>query len=95
MQFRNVVYLFSVNVAGKSMWVALKPSLGIDFHAYKSYFRAYARKLNQGTLKRGKIIPQVNFLAMFSKQATAGNLMLLQSHRWSIFTVPKGIILAT
>ena len=32
---------------------------------YKSYFRSYARKHNEGTLEWGKLIPQANFFSHF------------------------------
>ena len=32
---------------------------------YKSYFRSYARKHNEGSLDRGKLIPQANFFSHF------------------------------
>ena len=35
------------------------------FNVYKSYFRSYARKHNEGTLERGKLIPQANFFSHF------------------------------
>ena len=35
------------------------------FNVYKSYFRSYARRRDQGTLDRGKIIPQANFFSHF------------------------------
>ena len=35
------------------------------FNVYKSYFRSYARKHNEGTLDRRKLIPQANFFGHF------------------------------
>ena len=35
------------------------------FNVYKSYFRSYARKHNEGSLDRGKLIPQANFFSHF------------------------------
>ena len=35
------------------------------FNVYKSYFRSYTRKHNEGTLDRGKPIPQANFFSHF------------------------------
>ena len=36
-----------------------------SLHVCKSYFRSYARKHNEGTLERGKLIPQANFFSNF------------------------------
>ena len=62
----------SVNAAAKSIWVVLKPKFRQRFKVYKSYFRSYARKRDQGTLERGKTIPQANFFSHFFEADHSG-----------------------
>ena len=53
----NVVYLLQCECCRKKYVGSTKTKFRQRFNVYKSYFRSYARKRDQGTLERGKIIP--------------------------------------
>ena len=57
----NVVYLLQCECCHKKYVGSTKTKFRQRFNVYKSYFRSYARKHNEGTLDRGKLIPQANF----------------------------------
>ena len=43
------------------------------FNVYKSYFRTYARKHNEGSLATGKPVPQASFFSHFFDEQHGGN----------------------
>ena len=61
----NVVYLLQCECCRKKYVGSTKTKFRQRFNVYKSYFRSYARRRDQGTLDRGKIIPQANFFSHF------------------------------
>ena len=61
----NVVYLLQCECCHKTYVGSTKTKFRQRFNVYKSYFRSYARKHNEGTLERGKLIPQANFFSHF------------------------------
>ena len=61
----NVVYLLQCEVCSKKYVGSTKTKFRQRFNVYKSYFRSYARKHNEGSLDRGKLIPQANFFSHF------------------------------
>ena len=61
----NVVYLLQCECCHKKYVGSTKTKFRQRFNVYKSYFRSYARKHNEGTLERGKLIPQSNFFSHF------------------------------
>ena len=61
----NVVYLLQCEVCSKKYVGSTKTKFRQRFNVYKSYFRSYARKHNEGSLNRGKLIPQANFFSHF------------------------------
>ena len=42
------------------------------FNVYKSYFRTYARKYNEGSLDGGKVVPQAGFFGHFFSEGHQG-----------------------
>ena len=44
------------------------------FNVYKSYFRSYSRKHNEGSLDKGKPIPQASFFGHFFENGHNGKL---------------------
>ena len=61
----NVVYLLQCECCRKKYVGSTKTKFRQRFNVYKPYFRSYARRRDQGTLDRGKIIPQANFFSHF------------------------------
>ena len=61
----NVVYLLLCECCHEEYVGSTKTKFRQRFNVYKSYFRSYARKHNEGTLDRGKPIPQANFFSHF------------------------------
>ena len=61
----NVVYLLQCECCHKKYVGSTKTKFRQRFNVYKSYFRSYARKHNEGTLDRGRPIPQANFFSHF------------------------------
>ena len=61
----NVVYLLQCECCRRKYVGSTKTKFRQRFNVYKSYFRSYARRRDQGTLDRGKIIPQANFFSHF------------------------------
>ena len=43
------------------------------FNVYKSYFRTYAHKHNEGNLAKGKPVPQASFFSHFFDEQHGGN----------------------
>ena len=61
----SVVYLLQCECCHKKYVGSTKTKLRQRFNVYKSYFRSYKRKHNEGTLEKGKPIPQANFFSHF------------------------------
>ena len=61
----NVVYLLQCEICNKKYVGSTKTKFRQRFNVYKSYFRSYARKHSEGSLDRGKLIPQANFFSHF------------------------------
>ena len=61
----NVVYLLQCECCHKKYVGSTKTKFRRRFNVYKSYFRSYARKHNEGTLEGGKLMPQANFFSHF------------------------------
>ena len=72
----NVVYLLQCEICSKKYVGSTKTKFRQRFNVYKSYFRSYARKHSEGSLGRGKLIPQANFLVISLRGITMGNLRL-------------------
>ena len=72
----NVVYLLQCEVCSKKYVGSTKTKFRQRFNVYKSYFRSYARKHNEGSLDRGKLIPQANFLFISLRGITMVSLRL-------------------
>ena len=68
----NVVYLLQCECCHKKYVGSTKTKFRQRFNVYKSYFRSYARKHNEGTLDRGKQIPQANFFSHFFESHDRG-----------------------
>ena len=61
----NLVYLLQCEVCSKKHVGSTKTKFRQRFNVYKSYFRSYARKHNEGSLDRGKLIPRASFFSHF------------------------------
>ena len=61
----NVVYLLQCECCHRKYMGSTKTKFRQRFNVYKSYFRSYASKRDQGALDKGKIIPQANFFSHF------------------------------
>ena len=59
------MYLLQCEICNKKYVGSTKTKFRQRFNVYKSYFRSYARKHNEGSLDRGKLIPQANFFSHF------------------------------
>ena len=69
---QNVVYLLQCNICNKKYVGSTTTKFRQHFNVYKSYFRTYARKYNEGNLDRGKPVPQANFFAHFFGEGHQG-----------------------
>ena len=63
---QNVVYLLQCNICNKKYVGSTTTKFRQRSNVYKSYHRTYARKYNDGSLDRGKPVPQANFLLILS-----------------------------
>ena len=61
---------YSVSLAKRNMLEVQKPNFGKWFNVYKSYFRTYARKYNENSLDKGKLVPQASIFNLFLKTDT-------------------------
>ena len=71
---QNVVYLLQCNICNKKYVGSTTTKFRQRFNVYKSYHRTYARKYNDGSLDRGRIlpVPQANFFAHFFGEGHQG-----------------------
>ena len=68
----NVVYLLQCDCCNKKYVGSTKTKFRQRFNVYKSYFRTYARKHNEGSLGRGKAVPQAGFFGHFFSEGHQG-----------------------
>ena len=68
----NVVYLLQCDCCNKKYLGSTKTKFRQRFNVYKSYFRTYARKHNEGSLGRGKAVPQAGFFGHFFSEGHQG-----------------------
>ena len=73
---QHVVYLLQCECCNKKYVGSTKTKFRQRFNVYKSYFRSYSHKHNEGSLGKGKPIPQASFFGHFLKMDTMGNLRL-------------------
>ena len=69
---QNVVYLLQCNICNKKYVGSTTTKFRQRFNVYKSYYRTYARKYNEGSLDSGKPVPQANFFAHFFGEGHQG-----------------------
>ena len=67
MVFENVVYLLQCECCHKKYVGSTKTKFRQRFNVYKSYFRSYARKHNEGTLDRGETDSKGEFFSHLLK----------------------------
>ncbi len=68
----NVIYLLQCECCNKKYVGSTKTKFRQRFNVYKSYFRTYARKHNEGSLDRGKAVPQAGFFGHFFSEGHQG-----------------------
>ena len=68
----NVVYLLQCDCCNRKYVGSTKTKFRQRFNVYKSYFRTYARKYNEGSLDRGKAVPQAGFFGHFFSEGHQG-----------------------
>ena len=62
-----VVYLLQCECCGKKYVASTKTKFRQRFNVNESYFRSYSRKHSEGSLDKGKPIPQASFFGLFLK----------------------------
>ena len=67
-----MVYLLQCNICNKKYVGSTTTKFRQRLDVYKSYFRTYERKYNEGSLDRGKSVPQANFFAHFFGEGHQG-----------------------
>ena len=68
----HVVYLLECECCNKKYVESTKTKFRQRFNVYKSYFRSYSRKHNEGSLDKGKPIPQASFFGHFFENGHNG-----------------------
>ena len=68
----NVVYSLQCDCCNKKYVGSTKTKFRQRFNVYKSYFRTYARKYNEGSLDRGKAVKQAGFFGHFFSEGHQG-----------------------
>ena len=69
----SVVYMLQCDCCNKKYIGSTKNKFRQRFNVYKSYFRTYARKHNEGSLATGKPVPQASFFSHFFDEQHGGN----------------------
>ena len=69
----SVVYMLQCDCCNKKCIGSTKNKFRQRFNVYKSYFRTYARRHNEGSLATGKPVPQASFFSHFFDEQRGGN----------------------